>query len=486
MELLPCLLTGLRTADPQTLYQEYTVVRSLSSSLTRELGLTSEVGALKENIKKNRYKDILPYDQSRVVLSLLTSDSDSDYINASFIQGASSGCRYIACQGPLSSTVTDFWRMIWQQDIKVIVMACREVEMGKRKCQCYWAAANQTASFGPFTVTNQGETRPNEDLVVRTLSVSFQQTVLSVVQYQFLSWPDHDVPYETSGLLDLLEGVRRRRGADTSPIVIHCSAGCGRTGVICALDYIHDLLVTKISADFSIRKVVLEIRRQRPSAVQTKDQYRFIFTAAACMLERFLQPAGRRLSHKLGEMKEPEKEISTGTSSFNRLSQQINMNDTYAVVNKRKQPHPPPTSPAYPNVAPPTSNNGSRSLPLFHHYDNDLAGAAGAAVAAAPIYSIVRPRVKPLSPQHSATPIYDIAAPANHRPGEELGYHLVSAEALSPDNDDNDDNDDYEDVSPSFSDTPTFCSPGSIGFNCRVQKPKGPRDPPAEWSRLER
>ncbi|KAG8003052.1 Tyrosine-protein phosphatase non-receptor type 22 [Nibea albiflora] len=107
------------------------MVRSQTSMFKRELGLTTETGALKENIKKNRYKDILPYDQSRVVLSLLTSDCDSDYINASFIKGASADCRYIASQAPLSATLVDFWRMIWQHDVKVIVMACREVEMGK-------------------------------------------------------------------------------------------------------------------------------------------------------------------------------------------------------------------------------------------------------------------------------------------------------------------------------------------------------------------
>uniref|UniRef100_A0A3B5ME41 protein-tyrosine-phosphatase n=1 Tax=Xiphophorus couchianus TaxID=32473 RepID=A0A3B5ME41_9TELE len=86
--------------------------------------LTTEVGSLKENAKKNRYKDILPYDQTRVVLSLQTSGSDSDYINASFVQGATGDCRYIASQAPLSSTLTDFWRMIWQHKIKVSIL-CR-------------------------------------------------------------------------------------------------------------------------------------------------------------------------------------------------------------------------------------------------------------------------------------------------------------------------------------------------------------------------
>ncbi|GLD69014.1 tyrosine-protein phosphatase non-receptor type 18-like isoform X1, partial [Lates japonicus] len=222
MEPLASLLSTLKTLDPGVLDQEYSVVRSQTLSLKRDLALTTEAGALKENIKKNRYKDILPYDQSRVVLSLLTSDSDSDYINASFIKGASADNRYIASQGPLSSTLTDFWRMIWQHDVKVIVMACREIEMGKKKCECYWALDHQSAAFGPFTVHNQGETCPNEDMVVRNLTVTYQQDTRSLTQYQFLSWPDHDVPYDAAGVLDLLERARSSQGTHTSPLLIHC------------------------------------------------------------------------------------------------------------------------------------------------------------------------------------------------------------------------------------------------------------------------
>ncbi|XP_053174088.1 tyrosine-protein phosphatase non-receptor type 18, partial [Scomber japonicus] len=262
-------------------------VRLQALKLKKELNQTNEAGALKENIKKNRYKDILPYDQNRVVLSLLTSDSDSDYINASFIKGATSGRSYIACQGPLSNTVIDFWRMIWQHDVKVIVMACRVIEMGKKKCQCYWAEERQSAAFGPFTVSNEMETLCNDDVIVRNLTVTFQQSSRSLVHYQFLSWPDHDVPYEAAGVLDLLVRTRNSQGTHTGPMVVHCSAGCGRTGVICSLDYIRDLLVTKkIGADFSIKQIVQDIRIQRPSAVQTKEQYQFIFIAATCMLER--------------------------------------------------------------------------------------------------------------------------------------------------------------------------------------------------------
>ncbi|XP_047231189.1 tyrosine-protein phosphatase non-receptor type 18 isoform X2 [Girardinichthys multiradiatus] len=474
MELLPSLLSTLKSMDPGTVDQEYSVVRSKSLLLKKEHDFTTEVGSLKENIKKNRYKDILPYDQTRVVLSLQTSGSHSDYINGSFIQGASGDCKYIASQGPLSSTVTDFWRMIWQHSVKVIVMACRETEMGKRKCECYWAAPHQSAAFGPFTVTTQVEKRYNEDIVVRTLTVSYQQDAHSVIQFQYLSWPDHDVPYETAGVLDLLEQARRSRGADTSPVLIHCSAGCGRTGVICALDYIYDLLVTKqITKDFSILNIVLELRRQRPSAVQTKDQYRFIFTAVISMFERFLQTSDVQLYCNLPEVKIREKKTSTAaSSSINRLSKRATMNDTYAVVNKPKQPHQTTSERAYSSVV--TPNPGSRSLPPSHHYDNDFNGAS-----AAPIYSTVKPRVKPLTLPHSTSNIYDIATPTSQsREGSD--YDLVSAEHLSAADDE------YEDISSPVSNVSSFFSPGGIGFNCRIQKPKGPRDPPAEWGRLER
>ncbi|XP_076596110.1 tyrosine-protein phosphatase non-receptor type 18 isoform X1 [Chaetodon auriga] len=483
MELLSSLLSSLRSVDPGSLDQEYSMVRSQTSVLKRDPSLSTEAGALKENIKKNRYKDILPYDWTRVVLSLPTTDCDSDYINASFIKGAAAHRRYIASQGPLSSTLIDFWRMIWQHDVKVIVMACREIEMGKKKCECYWSPVHQSAAFGPFTVCNQGETRPNEDLVVRTLTVTYQQDSRSLVQYQFLSWPDHDVPYEAAGVLDLLERVRNSQATHTSPLLIHCSAGCGRTGVICALDYIHDLLVTKqITADFSIMKIVLEIRRQRPSAVQTKDQYQFIFTAVASMFEHALQTSSHLLYDDLSEPKKPEKKTTPTAASSKRLSQQTDMSDTYAVVNKPKHPPPPSSSPTYSTVATPRPNSASRPPPSSHHYDNDPDGASAAA-----LYSTVRPRAKPINQQHSATPIYDVAIPANHRPGEgppslsnNGEYHLVPGEhRSSTDND-------YEDFSSSGPHMTNLCSPGGIGFNCRIQKPRGPRDPPAEWSRQER
>uniref|UniRef100_A0A3B4T375 protein-tyrosine-phosphatase n=1 Tax=Seriola dumerili TaxID=41447 RepID=A0A3B4T375_SERDU len=293
------------------------------------------------------------------------------------LQGPSADNRYIACQGPLSSTLIDFWRMIWQHDIKVIVMACREIEMGKKKCECYWAPVHQSAAFGPFTV-HSGETHPNEDVVVRTLTVTYQQDSRSVIQYQFLSWPDHDVPYESAGIVDLLEGVRKSQRTHTSPLLVHCR-----------YTHTHTHTRTRTRTHFSIMEIVLELRRQRPSAVQTKVGSFTVFHQ--CFTSEYL-----------------------------------------TIIFK-------PSLTANCLPAP-------RSLPASHHYDNDSAGAS-----ATPLYSAVRPRAKPQNMLLSTTPIYDTATSANPRPGEGL-------------------------LKGGWMD----------GFNCRIQKPRGPRDPPAEWSRLER
>lgn len=183
------------------------------------------------------------------------------------------------------------------------------------------------------------------------------------------------------------------------------------------------------------------------------------------------------------KLKIPEKKtILKSASSSKRLSQPIVMNDTYAVVNKPRHPPSPSTSLAYSTVTTTRPSVGNRSLPSSHHYDNDVKGAS-----AAPLYSTVKPRAKPNTLPSSATPIYDTATSANPRPGEgppALGnngeYQLFAAERHSSTDDD------YEDFSTSVTDIPNMCSRDGIGFNCRIQKPRGPRDPPAEWSRLER
>ncbi|KAM9429339.1 tyrosine-protein phosphatase non-receptor type 18-like [Salvelinus alpinus] len=472
---------------------EYINIRAQTSIVKKDFGLTTIAGALMENVKKNRYKDILPYDQTRVPLTLLTNENDFDYINASFIKGATKTKKYIATQGPLRHTLVDFWRMIWQYDVKVIIMACREIEMGKKKCERYWTTFKETTHFGPFIVSNFEESSPYEEVVFRTLTVRYHEETRKISQFQYTAWPDHDVPYTVYGILGMMDMARKDQGNNTSPVLIHCSAGCGRTGVICALDYVHDLLVTKqIKEDFSIMKVVVELRRQRPSAVQTKEQYQFVFSAVAYMFEKALRSAENN-SQNLTKSNQPlydgvasvKTSPPTTSASAQTLAErysnvqyraprprQQKMNDVYAVVSKSKQLPPPASSTA--------------PLAALCHYDNEELGVPKFHAGA--LYSMVKPKSRclPAKPPPAVSPIYDTAGLANHRLAEasagedQSGYELVTAECYSSTEED------YEYVSNPIKCMTNSCTPGSMDFNCRIKKPKGPRDPPAEWSRVER
>ncbi|NXY51402.1 PTN22 phosphatase, partial [Ceuthmochares aereus] len=175
-----------------------------------------------ENIKKNRYKDILPFDHSRVELSLITSDADSDYINANFIKGVYGPKAYIATQGPLPTTVIDFWRMIWEYKVLVLVMACMEFEMGKKKCERYWAeAGGSPLQCGPFSVSCEAEEMKTEFLI-RTLKVTLNEETRIVHQFHYRNWPDHDIPSSIDPILELITEIRCYQQDDSVPICVHC------------------------------------------------------------------------------------------------------------------------------------------------------------------------------------------------------------------------------------------------------------------------
>ncbi|KAG9332708.1 hypothetical protein JZ751_014807 [Albula glossodonta] len=164
---------------------EYNIIRTQTAEMKQTCRFTTDAGELKDNIKKNRYKDILPYDQTRVPLKPLENESESDYINASFVQVLFTLQSHTASAG---HTVGDFWRMIWQYDVK-------------KKCERYWAAHTETSIFGPFAITNE----------TRTLS-----------QFQYTAWPDHGIPYASDGILGLMDMVRKIQGIGAAPILIHC------------------------------------------------------------------------------------------------------------------------------------------------------------------------------------------------------------------------------------------------------------------------
>ncbi|XP_069556094.1 tyrosine-protein phosphatase non-receptor type 12 isoform X2 [Brachyistius frenatus] len=265
-------------------------LRRLSTKYRTEKIYPTNVGEREENVKKNRYKDILPFDHSRVKLTLKTTNQDTDYINANFIKGMDGPEAYIATQGPLPNTVIDFWRMNWEYNVAVIVMACREFEMGRKKCERYFPLlGEEPMSFGPFRISCESE-QTRTDYFIRTLMVQHENETRRITQFHYMNWPDHDVPSSFDSILDMIGLMREYQENDDVPICVHCSAGCGRTGAICAIDYTWNLLKAgKIPEAFNVFRLIQEMRMQRHSAVQTKEQYELVHRAIAQLFEKQLQ-----------------------------------------------------------------------------------------------------------------------------------------------------------------------------------------------------
>ncbi|XP_061107485.1 tyrosine-protein phosphatase non-receptor type 12 isoform X2 [Conger conger] len=284
---------AMRTGDQRgedNFGSDFMRLRRLSTKYRTEKIYPTNVGEKEENVKKNRYKDILPFDHTRVKVSLKTSNLDTDYINANFIKGIDGPEAYIATQGPLPNTVIDFWRMNWEYHVAVIVMACREFEMGRKKCERYFPLfGDDPLSFGPFRISCESE-QARTDFFMRTLTVEHQDETRRITQFHYINWPDHDVPSSFDSILDMIGLMREYQEHDDVPICVHCSAGCGRTGAICAIDYTWNLLKAgKIPEDFNVFRLIQEMRTQRHSAVQTKEQYELVHRAIAQLFEKQLQ-----------------------------------------------------------------------------------------------------------------------------------------------------------------------------------------------------
>ncbi|XP_073326192.1 tyrosine-protein phosphatase non-receptor type 22 [Pagrus major] len=276
--------------EPSGFAGEFARLKCLSTKYRTDKTYPTKAAEKQDNIKKNRYKDIVPFDHSRVKLTLTTSKNDTDYINANFIKGVSGSRAYIATQGPLPHTVLDFMRMLWEYNVKVVVMACREFEMGKKKCERYWPQKQEPPFVcEPFTVYCDSE-ESKGDYLSRTLRVTYRNCSRTLKQLHYVNWPDHGVPDSIPPILEMLEEMRSSQAHDDIPICIHCSAGCGRTGALCVIDYTWNLLKKQmISPDFSIYDLVQNMRTQRPSLVQTKEQYELVYRTIKVLFGRYLQ-----------------------------------------------------------------------------------------------------------------------------------------------------------------------------------------------------
>ncbi|XP_025897082.1 tyrosine-protein phosphatase non-receptor type 13 isoform X2 [Nothoprocta perdicaria] len=238
------------------------------------------IGQAKENRRKNRYKNILPYDTTRVPLGV-----DGGYINASFIRMpvGTEEFVYIACQGPLPTTVADFWQMVWEQDCTVIAMMTQEVEGEKIKCQRYWPdVLNKTIMINDRLRLALVRLQQLKGFVVRVLELEEIQTgqVRHISHLNFVAWPDHDTPSQPDDLLTFISYMRRVHRA--GPIVTHCSAGIGRSGTLICIDVVLGLISRDL--EFDISDLVRTMRLQRHGMVQTEDQYIFCYQVVLYVL----------------------------------------------------------------------------------------------------------------------------------------------------------------------------------------------------------
>ncbi|KAI7799347.1 putative receptor-type tyrosine-protein phosphatase kappa, partial [Triplophysa rosa] len=235
-----------------------------------------------QNRTKNRYGNIIAYDHSRVILQPMEDDPSSDYINANYIDGYQRPSHYIATQGPVHETVYDFWRMIWQEQSACIVMVTNLVEVGRVKCYKYWP--DDMDVYGDFKVTFV-EVEPLAEYVVRTFTLERRgfNEVREVKQFHFTGWPDHGVPYHATGLLSFIRRVKISNPPTAGPIVVHCSAGAGRTGCYIVIDIMLDMAEREGVVD--IYNCVKALRSRRINMVQTEEQYIFIHDAIleACL-----------------------------------------------------------------------------------------------------------------------------------------------------------------------------------------------------------
>uniref|UniRef100_A0A673G3E1 Receptor-type tyrosine-protein phosphatase alpha n=1 Tax=Sinocyclocheilus rhinocerous TaxID=307959 RepID=A0A673G3E1_9TELE len=243
-------------------------------------------GNLPANMKKNRVLQIIPYEFNRVIIPVKRGEENTDYINASFIDGYRQKDSYMACQGPLQHTIEDFWRMIWEWRSCSIVMLTELEERGQEKCAPYWPS-DGVMVCGDMSIELKRE-EESESYTVRDLLVTNNRENKSraVRQFHFHGWPEVGIPSDGKGMINIIAAVQKQQQqSGNHPITVHCSAGAGRTGTFCALSTVLERV--KAEGILDVFQTVKSLRLQRPHMVQTLEQYEFCYKVVQEYIDAF-------------------------------------------------------------------------------------------------------------------------------------------------------------------------------------------------------
>jgi len=275
----------------------------------------TKISSLEINKPKNRYMNVLAADDTIVELPPTGAEGECSgpgYINANWISGPFRPRSYIACQGPLSETINDFWLMIWNENVSTIVMLTREEEKDTAKCERYWPNMGELVStLFQITFLNQEDDRYN---VIRKRTLRLKHlgtnTERIVTHFQYTEWPDYGVPGSPFAFMQLVHDVDQTTQNQNSPLCVHCSAGIGRTGTFFSVHIlmhkIRDWYQQKTPGvpSINIISTVLQLREQRAGMVQTKGQFVFIYSAILFEYEHLKKEIDLGRSISIADMEE--------------------------------------------------------------------------------------------------------------------------------------------------------------------------------------
>ncbi|XP_075777721.1 tyrosine-protein phosphatase non-receptor type 3 isoform X2 [Pelodiscus sinensis] len=253
-----------------------TVLIQFEQLYRKKPGLAVTCAKTAQNMDKNRYKDVLPYDATRIILQ-----GNEDYINANYVnmEIPSAGIvnKYIATQGPLPHTCAHFWQVVWDHRLSLIIMLTTLTERGRTKCHQYWPDPPDVMEYGNFRIKCQSEdctiAYVFREMVITNIETKEEHTITHL---QYVSWPDHGVPDDSRDFLEFVTYMRPKR-VENEPVLVHCSAGIGRTGVLVTMETAM-CLIEKNQPVYPL-DIVRKMRDQRAMMVQTSTQYKFVCEA---------------------------------------------------------------------------------------------------------------------------------------------------------------------------------------------------------------